>query len=75
MTIADTINITKTNIKDIKEWLAHIEDNNTYHSERLANKPLNQPLDDIDNSLAFIKDYYEITSDVANLIKDYWDLH
>lgn len=69
MTLSDTIKQTKTNIEDIREFLKYIESNNNDH-EKGVNKET-RTLDDIENSLLFLRDYNRVTNDLVSVIKEY----
>lgn len=69
MTLSDTIKQTKTNIEDIREFLKYIESNNNDHAEGVNAET--RTLDDIENSLLFLRDYNRVTNDLVSVIKEY----
>lgn len=71
MTIAETINQTRNNIKTIREYLNNLEYNNETNAVILE-KCVRQPLDDIRNAVEFINDYNGITKEMAKVAKDYY---
>lgn len=69
MTLSDTIKQTKTNIEDIREFLKYIESNNNDHEKGVNAET--RTLDDIENSLLFLRDYNRVTNDLVSVIKEY----
>ena len=72
MTIADTINQTRDNIKTIREYLNNLEYNNEANAVTLE-KCVKQPLDDIRNAVEFINDYNGITKEMVNVLTKYYE--
>lgn len=71
MTISETINQTRANIKTIREYLNNLEYNNEANAETIA-KGLKVPLDDIRNALEFINDYNGVTKELVKVLKNYY---
>lgn len=69
MTLSDTIKQTNKNIEDIREFLKYIENNNNDHEKGVNAET--RTLDDIENSLLFLRDYNRVTNDLVGVIKEY----
>lgn len=62
------INKTQANIDEIKEFVKHLENNYKEHSK---NAKESQRLDDLENSVLFLKDYLEVSNELVEVIKAY----
>ena len=71
MTIAETINQTRDNIKTIREYLNNLEYNNEANAITLE-RCVKQPIDDIRNAVEFINDYNGITKEMVKVVKNYY---
>lgn len=71
MTIADTINQTRDNIKTIREYLNNLEYNNEENAVTVV-ESVKRPLDDVRNAIEFINDYNGITKEMVKVVKDYY---
>jgi hypothetical protein len=71
MTLADTINQTRTNIKTIREYLNNLEYNNELNAVTVE-EGVKRPLDDIRNAIEFINDYNGITKELVKVLKNYY---
>ena len=71
MTIADTINQTKDNIKTIREYLNNLEYNNEANAVTVE-ESVKRPLDDVRNAIEFINDYNGITKELVKVLKNYY---
>lgn len=56
------------NIRKIEGFVTYLRRNFNEHSKHLKN---DENLDDLENSLAFIKDYSEVSEKLMAVIKDY----
>lgn len=72
MTLADTINQTKTNIKTIREYLNNLEYNNEENAVIVA-ESVKRPLDDVRNAIEFINDYNDVSKELVKILKNYYD--
>lgn len=72
MTLADTINQTRTNIKTIREYLNNLEYNNE-ESAVTVMESVNRPLDDVRNAIEFINDYNGVTKELVKVLKNYYN--
>lgn len=63
-----TINETKESIKIIKDFTKYLEYNFNEHS-KLAKKSDN--ISEIENSVAFLKDYEKVAKELIEVIKNY----
>lgn len=71
MTLADTINQTRDNIKTIREYLNNLEYNNEENAVTVV-ESVKRPLDDVRNAIEFINDYNDITKEMVKVVKDYY---
>ena len=71
MTLADTINQTRTNIKTIREYLNNLEYNNELNAVTVE-ESVKRPLDDVRNAIEFINDYNGITKELVKVLKNYY---
>ena len=71
MTTSQTIKQIEQNIKTIREYLNNIE-YNTEANAVIMDKATEEPLNDIDNAIEFLKDYRRITGDMLKIVKDYY---
>lgn len=62
------INKTAENIKRIEEFVKYIKKNYNDHKRQAKNS---SHIDDIENSLAFLKDYQKITDKLIKDIEEY----
>lgn len=62
------INVTAENIKRIEAFVKHIKTNYNDHKRQAKNS---SRIDDIENSLAFLKDYQKITDKLIKDIEEY----
>lgn len=62
------INLTAENIKRIEAFVKHIKTNYNDHKRQAKNS---SRIDDIENSLAFLKDYHKITDKLIKDIEEY----
>lgn len=62
------INQTQENIKRLEAFLKNLKMNFNDH-KKLAKT--SQHLDDIENSIAFLKDYNEVTNQLVKVMEDY----
>lgn len=62
------INKTQANIDEIKEFVKYLENNYKEHSK---NAKESQRLDDLENSVLFLKDYLEVSNELVEVIKAY----
>lgn len=62
------INKTQANIDEIKEFAKYLENNYKEHSK---NAKESQRLDDLENSVLFLKDYLEVSNELVEVIKAY----
>lgn len=62
------INQTQENIKRLEAFLKNIKMNFNDH-KKLAKT--SQHLDEVENSIAFLKDYNEVTSQLVKVMEDY----
>lgn len=62
------INKTQANIDEIKEFVKYLENNYKEHSK---NAKESQRLDDLENSVLFLKDYLEVSNELVDVIKAY----
>lgn len=69
MTLGETINSTIINFADIRNAVDNIERNFMDHADRVDHH-LEQPLGDVENSLALIRNYYLITKKLAKILKE-----
>lgn len=65
----NNINEIAKNIKKIEEFSRYLKNNYKTHSAIV--KKLDSNLDDIDNSIAFLKDYKEVSDKLMKVINDY----
>ena len=71
MTLADTINQTRANIKTIREYLNNLEYNNEANAVTVT-ESVKRPLDDVRNAIEFINDYNGITKELVKVLKNYY---
>lgn len=71
MTLADTINQTRANIKTIREYLNNLEYNNEANAVTIE-ESVKRPLDDVRNAIEFINDYNGITKELVKVLKNYY---
>ena len=71
MTIAETINQTRDNIKTIREYLNNLEYNNEENAVTVV-ESVKRPLDDVRNAIEFINDYNDITKELVKVLKNYY---
>lgn len=71
MTTNQTIKQIEQNIKTLREYLNNLE-YNTEANTVIMDKASEEPLDDIDNAIEFLKDYHRITDDMLKIVKDYY---
>lgn len=71
MTLADTINQTRDNIKTIREYLDNLEYNNEENAVTVV-ESVKRPLDDVRNAIEFINDYNDITKELVKVLKNYY---
>ena len=62
------INKTQANIDEIKEFVKYLENNYKEHSK---NAKESQRLDDLENSVLFLKGYLEVSNELVEVIKAY----
>lgn len=62
------INQTQENIKRLEAFLNNIKMNFNDHKKQAKTS---QRLDDIENSIAFLKDYNEVTNQLVKVMEDY----
>lgn len=62
------INQTQENIKRLEAFLKNIKMNFNDHKKLAKNS---QHLDEIENSIAFLKDYNEVTNQLVKVMEDY----
>ena len=72
MTLADTINQTRTNIKTIREYLNNLEYNNELNAVTIE-ESVKRPLDDVRNAIEFINDYNGVTKELVKVLKNYYN--
>lgn len=65
----NNINEIAKNIKKIEEFSRYLKNNYKTHSAIV--KKLDSNLDDIDNSIACLKDYKEVSDELMEVINDY----
>lgn len=65
------INQTAENIKRLEAFIKNIKMNFNDHKKTIKQSSLAYHLDDIENSLAFIKDYHDVTSKLIEVMEDY----
>lgn len=58
----------QANIKKIEEFAKYLKSNYANHSKTLKTS---ENIDDIENSLAFVKDYAEVSEKLMEVINDY----
>lgn len=61
---------TNLNIRKIEGFAVYLRKNFNEHSKQFKNS---ENLDDIENSVAFLKDYAEVSEKIVKIIKDYCD--
>ena len=61
---------TNLNIRKIEGFVTYLRRNFNEHSKTFKNS---ENLDDLENSLAFLKDYAEVSEKLIAVIKDYCD--
>ena len=69
----NNINQTKANIKKIETFVKYLNNNFKTHSAILMKRDSN--LGDLENSLAFVKDYAEVSEKLMEVINDYCGLN
>ena len=62
------INQTQENIKRLEAFLKNIKMNFNNHKKLAKNS---QHLDEVENSIAFLKDYNEVTNQLVKVMEDY----
>ena len=62
------INQTAENIKRIEAFLKHLKTNFNDHKKQAKDS---QRLDDIQNSIAFLQDYAEVSKELVKVMEDY----
>lgn len=65
-----TLNLkqTRENISEIKDFVKYLDNNFKQHSKQAKTR---ENLDDIENSVAFLKDYSEVAEQLMAVIKNY----
>ena len=67
-----TINQTKANIKKIETFTKYLKYNFNNHSKMIKET---ENIDEVENSLAFLKDYAEVSEKIMEVINDYCKLN
>lgn len=62
---------TAENIKRLEAFLKNLKMNFNNHKKVVKTSSLAYHLDDIENSLAFIKDYKEVTKELVKVMEEY----
>lgn len=68
----NNINHTKENLKIIKDFVKYLESNFKEHSKTVKEST---NYIDLENSLAFLKDYEKVSDEFVKIIKDYEEIH
>ena len=69
MTLGETINSTIINFTDIRNAIDDLERNFMEHADKVDHH-LEQPLGDIEESLAFLRTYYSITKKLSKILTE-----
>ena len=70
MTLSEEITIAKATLEDIKGFVDYIERNLAEHSENVQ-KGADQPADNLENSIAFVRDYALVIKSISSVIAEY----
>ena len=62
------INQTQENIKRLEDFIKNIKMNFNDHNKQMKKST---HLEEIENSIAFIKDYNEVTNELVKIMEDY----
>lgn len=68
----NNINHTKENLEIIKDFVKYLENNFKEHSKTVK---ASNNYSDLENSLAFLKDYEKVSDEFVKIIKNYEEIH
>lgn len=70
MTLSEQIARAKADLENIKDFVVYLDRNLEEHSKNVQ-KGVDLPADDLENSIAFLRDYALVAKSLVAVIKEY----
>ena len=70
MTLSEEITRAKADLENIKDFVEYLDRNLEEHS-KIVQKGADIPVDDLENSIAFLKDYALVAKSLVAVINEY----